>query len=275
MKPFNFLRSLFAGLPLRSRGCAGGGSWDALDASEQTIAALLTRYATGLSASTSALQGTRSLVLTAAATTAQAGETGTQRVRRAPRVPRMKVFQFSTVAAAVAVIAVAVSAVLTYPGSPLHNGQVDVGSGQPSAGTSETLLADVAAAEARLGELDELAAERDWSGVEDAADAYTAVLMTISVPDDDSDRDFLRGALDEHLAILQELRVDAPAGAQVALDKAIARIEAMLADADKKDKEHGHTPPPKATKEPKDTKEPKPTKEPKDTKEPKPTKEPK
>ena len=264
MKSFNLLRSLFAaGLPLRSRGCAGGGSWDALDASEQTVAALLTRYAAGLSVSTSALQGTRSLVLTAAAGTAQARAAGTQRVRRAPRAPRMKVFQLSTVTAAVAVIVIAVGAVLTYPGSPLRFGQIVVGSGQPSAGTSETLLADVAAAEARLGEIGDFAAQRDWSGVEEAAGAYTAVLLNISVPEDDSDRDFLRFALDDQLAVLQELRVEAPAGAQAALDKAITRIEAMLADADKKDKEHGHTPPPKATKEPKDTKEPKPTKPPK------------
>ena len=255
MKPLEFLRRIPSRMPLRTRGGAEGGPWDTLDASEQGLSDLVTRYAAGLSISGPALSGTRSAVLTAAVTMAAPDRLPVL----ASRVPRSRVLAFSSVAFAAFLCALAVGITLTSVGVPLDTQSPDAGTMiLPSGSSTGSMMMELAQADARLGEITEGTAERDWLAVEAAANSYTSVLMAMAVPDEDADRAELEQRLTNQLAKLQELRADAPEGAAAALDKAIARVQAMLAEADRKDNERDH-PTPKPTKSPKPTKAPHPT----------------
>jgi hypothetical protein len=272
MKPSDLLRRLPSRWPLRARGSAGAGPWDDLDPSEQAVADLLTRYAAGLSVGGPALSRTRSAVLTAAA------EAAVKRSRAGTRRPapsaRPKLLSFAAVAAALAICMLGVTVSQLMPKGALGPGGSEAIGSRPS-GSSAALAADLGEAEARLGDMDAAALRRDWLAVVDSADAYTAILMQMSVPDDAGGRALLEAKLGQQLTTLRALRADAPPAAQAAIDAAIARIEALLNDATQKD----HPTPPSKSDRPDNSNKPvksdKPTKPPKETKSPKVTKSPK
>jgi hypothetical protein len=208
-------------------------AWDTLDASEQRIADLLRRHADRLSPPGESLSRVRSVALTAAAA-APASDPATGRVAAGRAVgsihPRLL-----AAAAAIALLAVAgvgFAATQTGPGQPFYQWRLNIEAfALPPSGSTARVDADLDRAQERLDEIASAAARQDWNAAADAAVAYTSVVAAIGQPQDPEALATYRQVLTGQLERLQSIRAEAAGPAATALDTAIARVEALLADA--------------------------------------------
>lgn len=99
----------------------------------------------------------------------------------------------------------------------------------PAAGTPERLAADLDRAQAQFDEAARAAAGSDWAAEAAAADAYADVIASIA-GEPGANGDPVRTKLTAQLQALERLRASGRGPADAALDGAIGRVRACLAD---------------------------------------------
>ena len=133
--------------------------------------------------------------------------------------------------AAVAILLVAAVGVAAEsgPGQPFYRLRLSVEAvALPPAGSTARTQADLGRAQARLDEIEGTSRGGDWKAAADAAEAYDQVVASMAAPAEGAAGAAYRAQLEDQLAHLLSLRAHSQGDESQALDRAIARLEALL-----------------------------------------------